>query len=246
MKVKIAINKPCQENWNAMSPTQKGAFCAVCKKDVIDFTKTPASQFKNKLKNASCGRFTAAQLAEEYDFSSSNRFSKVAAAIGLTTILAGTGAAHAQTQLPKVEQHHSKNEALKNVQLTGLHKPQDTLRIKGQVVDENSEPLFGATVLLKGTNRGVTTDFDGFYELLILDPENFPKIVLIISSTGYKQQEIAYSSENKNPTILTYLHEQYAVLGFISVETYTTRRTFFGRILNVFRKKENWHKPYKH
>ena len=38
--------------------------------------------------------------------------------------------------------------------------------IRGQVIDgENGEPLFAANAVIKGTQIGTTTDFDGYYEL---------------------------------------------------------------------------------
>jgi len=40
--------------------------------------------------------------------------------------------------------------------------------IRGQVIDaENAEPLFMANAVIKGTQIGTTTDFDGFYELQV-------------------------------------------------------------------------------
>ncbi len=39
--------------------------------------------------------------------------------------------------------------------------------IRGQVIDgENGEPLFAGNAVIKGTQIGTTTDFDGFYELM--------------------------------------------------------------------------------
>ncbi|EDM43528.1 hypothetical protein SCB49_00725 [unidentified eubacterium SCB49] len=37
--IKISIPEPCHEDWNKMTTTERGAFCKVCTKEVIDFTK---------------------------------------------------------------------------------------------------------------------------------------------------------------------------------------------------------------
>ena len=43
--------------------------------------------------------------------------------------------------------------------------------LKGRVVDQNGEPIIGASVLVKGTANGVITDMDGNYNLINV-PEN--------------------------------------------------------------------------
>jgi TonB-linked SusC/RagA family outer membrane protein len=64
--------------------------------------------------------------------------------------------------------------------------------VKGIVHDEHS-PLFGASVLVKGTTFGITTDAEGKFSL----PISFSgKQFLVISYTGYKSKEIAISSTN--------------------------------------------------
>lgn len=35
----IQIQTPCSEDWNAMTPNEKGSFCQSCAKDVLDLTK---------------------------------------------------------------------------------------------------------------------------------------------------------------------------------------------------------------
>lgn len=71
--MKITINKPCHEDWDKMSPNDKGAFCAVCTKDVIDFSKKSLEEIKNffakPIQGKICGRFKEQQL-EELSFES--------------------------------------------------------------------------------------------------------------------------------------------------------------------------------
>jgi len=56
---------------------------------------------------------------------------------------------------------------------------------KGIVRDENGEPLIGASIRIKGQQRGTVTDLDGSYSLMA------PKdAVLIISYTGFESNEV--------------------------------------------------------
>lgn len=62
----LDINKPCKENWADMSPTEKGAFCDQCCKQVIDFSSQSLSDIKETLLKRSddevCARITDKQL----------------------------------------------------------------------------------------------------------------------------------------------------------------------------------------
>ena len=57
-----------------------------------------------------------------------------------------------------------------------------TFTLNGKVVNENKEPLPGATVLVKEANKGTSTDFDGKFRV------NFPKgkYIIQVSFVGYK------------------------------------------------------------
>lgn len=62
----------------------------------------------------------------------------------------------------------------------------ETIKVKGQVVDQSGEPLIGATIKVKDSNDGVVTDIDGNFQ--INAPAN---ATLIVSYVGYKDREIA-------------------------------------------------------
>ncbi|QCX40331.1 TonB-dependent receptor [Aureibaculum algae] len=62
--------------------------------------------------------------------------------------------------------------------------------ITGKVLDDTNLALPGVSILVKGTSKGTTTDFDGEYSL-----EASPDDVLIFSFLGFKTQEILVGSQ---------------------------------------------------
>ncbi|WP_093303076.1 SusC/RagA family TonB-linked outer membrane protein [Salegentibacter agarivorans] len=64
--------------------------------------------------------------------------------------------------------------------------------ISGTVVDESNMPLPGVTVLIKNTNNGTATDFDGNYSLSAA-----PEDVLIFSFLGYESQEVKVGEQSE-------------------------------------------------
>lgn len=63
---KIVIPNPCTEDWNQMTPTEKGAFCNKCNLEVIDFTKKTPEEIRATLNLAMgkkvCGHIGKTQL----------------------------------------------------------------------------------------------------------------------------------------------------------------------------------------
>src|SRR5690625_1054041 len=57
-------------------------------------------------------------------------------------------------------------------------------RVSGTITHEGN-PLLGATIMIKDTQRGTTTDKDGYFELQAQDDD-----VLVVSYLGYKTQEV--------------------------------------------------------
>ena len=74
------------------------------------------------------------------------------------------------------------------------------IQLSGTVIDgQTKETLIGANVIVKGTNNGTSTDFNGNYILLI--PGQLP-ITLEVSYLGYKLIELEVKSKNPRPIYL--------------------------------------------
>lgn len=67
----------------------------------------------------------------------------------------------------------------------GLQVEPEDQSVSGKVTDENGQGLPGASVVVKGTANGVTTDIDGVFTL-----EVFEEAVLTVSYVGYQSQDI--------------------------------------------------------
>lgn len=100
--MKLIIRKPCHENWNAMTPVEKGRFCLVCSKTVKDFTKLSDDEIIQDLGINSdiCVNATSEQLNRNLNYSFINSlFTKFAVGFILTS--GGIVSVNAQESLTK-------------------------------------------------------------------------------------------------------------------------------------------------
>ena len=65
-----------------------------------------------------------------------------------------------------------------------------TADVSGKVIDEQGEPVIGASVVQKGTSNGTVTDIDGNFTFKA--PQN---ATLVVSYVGYKSVEVKLVSE---------------------------------------------------
>ena len=91
-----------------------------------------------------------------------------------------------------------------------------TMEVHGRVLDgaQKGEPMIGATVMVKGTNQGTVTDIDGLFVLQV--PKN---AVLVISSVGYKTQEVKANKDQLTLTMEedTQVLDEFVVVGYGSM-----------------------------
>lgn len=67
------------------------------------------------------------------------------------------------------------------------------LSVSGKVVDAAGAALPGVNVLVKGTNNGTSTDFDGNYTIEVAKGE-----VLVFTFVGFAKQEVAVTGPSLN------------------------------------------------
>ena len=72
-------------------------------------------------------------------------------------------------------------------------------KISGKITDTNGLPIPGASIVLKNSKIGTTSDFNGFYELGVPDIQN---ATLVVTYIGMKEQEIVIGNEKNIDVIL--------------------------------------------
>ncbi|CAM3655748.1 TonB-dependent receptor [Pontibacter korlensis] len=94
---------------------------------------------------------------------------------------------------------------------------QQQLEVRGRVTDEKGTGVPGAAVVVQGTTVGATTDADGNFTLTVPNPTG----TLIISSLGYRKQEVPINSRSVINVTLT---SDVQALGEVVVTGYGTQR----------------------
>jgi len=108
---------------------------------------------------------------------------------------------------------------------------QDSGTVSGLISDKefNNEPLAFANVLIKGSSKGTTSDFDGNYFLENMTPGVY---TIQFSYVGYKTVEIETNVEaGKTNIIDVILQANSASLDEVVIKTTTTRETESGLLL---------------
>jgi TonB-linked SusC/RagA family outer membrane protein len=100
--------------------------------------------------------------------------------------------------------------------LCPLILPAQSLTLKGKVTDAAGKPI-SASIVIKGTSHGVTSNADGSFSIPLTGPDN----VLEISSIGYASQSIAVKGRTSIDVIL---EEQGSQLGDAVVVGYGTQK----------------------
>ena len=99
-------------------------------------------------------------------------------------------------------------------------------KITGKVVDGSNEPLPSASVVVKGTTNGTSTNFDGNFTITASSNSG----VIIVSFVGYETKEVSFSSSNSNLGTIQLVEDantldEVVVVGTGIIDLANTRRT---------------------
>ena len=221
--IQLHIPEPCHEDWNKMTPVEKGRFCVGCQKQVVDFTGMSDEQlvaFFRKRTNNVCGRFFYDQLNRNIEIPGKRiHWVKYFFQLALPALFV-TSKGYAQGSVKKLEMNTISNAREKNHR--GQFSPKTVLLenykvIQGLVVDEANGSIPYATVLIKGTASLTFADSTGHFELIYRGEHD--QLVLASSRINFKETEVVIDVRKSEQLITIVMHENIQTLEEVIVES---------------------------
>ena len=242
MKYTLKIHEPCHENWAKMTTAERGKFCAVCQKNVYDFTNNSTEEINRFVKQNSnfCGRFTNEQLTKEYNTQPNIgiNYKKIGAFLGLASAL--TIAEPAQAQEPIIVGKPAIIEVPKDtVKTTQPIAEPEKKYIRGVVYEQDNNPftISGAKIRILDTNIETLTDINGNYELDVSQFKENEIIRLEYSFLNTKTKLVNVKPFSNVYTVNVYLEDNITVMttGYVVI---AKKPSLFKRFLNLFKRKK--------
>lgn len=196
--ITICIPEPCHEDWQKMTPTEKGKFCKVCTKEVVDFTaKTDEDLVKILSKgNATCGRFKKSQLNREMKLErkSGLNLAPYAASLLLPLSLLSTSEINSRS-IDVSEKPYS------SLGVGKFSSPNRALiTTSGVIKDENGVPTANVEITSNESQKTAVSDSEGNYTITALDHE-----ILVFQKESFQMHEVRTSgfSEIRDITLFS-------------------------------------------
>ena len=213
--IQLTIPKACQEDWHTMTVEQQGRYCMSCCKTVVDFTNMSDRDILHHIANAGgsrvCARLHPDQLHRSMTIHRESRWPwlKYFFQFTLPAFLISMKVGGQEPVRKSTDAVFITNKLLESV-----HADSGKSAIKGRVLDEWGEPVAGASVVIKGSNTGTSTDVEGYFSI---DRANDQEVVLWVSAVGFMHQEIKVNTKDRSEVKLLQLSMSYMVLGEVSI-----------------------------
>ncbi len=109
---------------------------------------------------------------------------------------------------------------------TALGLDAQALTVTGKVTGENQEVIIGASIQIKGTNRGTVTDVDGKYSIQVAKGKT-----LVFSYVGYIKKEVVVKQTRHDVSLTpdTQTLDEIVVTGYGTVQ----RKMFTGSVAQI-------------
>lgn len=237
----ISIQNPCSEKFGTFNSTKSGGYCTLCQKEVIDFTAMSYAQITRKIGRENqnvCGRFSKKQLSPSVAvvgaIGKKNLWSAPIGFCFSLLTLGAFGGVRASDDPSLVCTEYVQFHRAGNNGITPNHFYK-TYMVRGKVIDDEGLPLPGVSIVLKGTDIGVSTDLEGEFE--------FPTPleagdILVFNYLGYdtKSYKVKESEDNTINITIKFESSDIELMGEVAVEgVYKTKRNIFQKFISLFR-----------
>ncbi|WP_298517221.1 hypothetical protein [uncultured Kordia sp.] len=214
----LKLNKACSEQWGNMTPNEKGSFCDVCAKNVIDFTQLSPLEISEKIKNSKgeiCARLTKQQLATPLIDLHEQKvyklpYSNIAASVLLASTLAVCTTSCAQnekapTEFVQTASSLSSKSNIKRPQTKQTPTAADSfVTFKGKVnTDEGGKPVENVKITFVTIQKILTTYSlaDGTFSLEIpselIDDDNVIRVSYReVTTKSGKRNDFGYDDKD--------------------------------------------------
>ncbi len=213
--IHISIPKPCHEAWDRMDPTERGAFCQSCQKEVIDYSSMTDREVIEHLTNAKrgCGRFRSDQVEAPLSLPRlNNGFMKWRAILlGLLPIFAFRDAIASQPR-PVLSDQTTLN---KDIKPTSTLLPEHII-VNGLVINEKGEPVMANIQVIDSAGDfigpAVGTDKKGRFTLQAERKVYKDKLPFLkINSRNYNPQYISLTKDKIQAVKIKMIQQTYIV-----------------------------------
>lgn len=199
-RLQLTIPEPCHENWDAMTPVEKGRFCNACQKQVTDFTHMSDRQlaefFKKPSTGSGCGRFLSSQLERDIEIPRKRipwlkYFFTVALPAFLLSLKPGSVKAQGQVWVQEKSGSIEKTDSKPSPVMQPVNSDTTKLLIHGVVIDQEGAPLAGVSIRIKGTRTGVASEINGRFKITARIGDK-----LVVSGVTLEETEAAITSKD--------------------------------------------------
>ena len=237
MKYKITIPEPCHEDWNKMTPQEKGRFCDKCEKCVIDFTGLSTQQMFNHINSGKdlCGRFRPDQLNRDLVAAPVKKGFSFQWVLSSVLVITGFNKAFSQSEESFSVGKIAPIEISQNGETTVIPPPLivDSLIISGVITDsETGEPIPFANIYCSQFKVGALSDFDGKFIFRLPSEEVTEPLKIEVTSVGYENAEILIEKGIQNQTITLSVPLNVILMGDVCI----VKDTPWNRLKNWFRR----------
>lgn len=205
-----------------MSPTEKGRFCAVCTKEVVDFTKKSDEEIVAHVKNAddkTCGVFLPSQLHEPSQLSLSKSPWEFRLKKWMVSSLAMVGlfSLSKQSSAQKIGKIAIRGDV---AVIEDHNTTKEESVVYGQVLDAEDKPVAGAHVSIYYEGEFIadtTTIANGAFRFVIPPGKVLNGKIDIYASNNRKYKEVnGLQLKQRNTRIQLRLEEEIVIMGEIA------------------------------